>query len=118
MNRKYDTLFLRLVANSEKPDDQNENGCWLWTGTTDGKRGGEYGRMSIRVEGKVKTHQPHRVMEELLTGRALCPETETIDHLCQNTLCINPDHWVLVTRVVNSKLNQQRNPRGYQDARA
>ena len=38
MNRRYGSLFERLVANSHKPDDQNENGCWLWTGTTDGKR--------------------------------------------------------------------------------
>lgn len=117
---KYDSLFLRLIANSVKPDDQNENGCWLWTGRTDGKRGGgEYGRMNKRVDGKHKTVQPHREMEELLIGRKLCPETETetIDHLCKNTLCINPDHWQLVTRVDNSALSQQRNPRGFQSAR-
>jgi hypothetical protein len=108
---------MRLIANSEKPDDQNENGCWLWTGRTDGKRGGEYGRMNVRVEGEHTTVQPHRVMEEVLTDRKLDPETETIDHLCGSTLCINPDHWLLVTRVVNSKLSQQRNPRRPQRAR-
>lgn len=114
---KYDNLFLRLIANSVKPDDQNENGCWIWVGRTDGKRGGEYGRMNVRRDGKHKTVQPHREMEELLIGRKLCPETETIDHLCTNTLCINPDHWVLVTRVVNSQRSQQRNPRGFKNAR-
>lgn len=110
---KYDSLFLRLIANSEKPDDQNENGCWLWTGRTDGKRGGEYGRMNVYRGGKIKTVQPHREMEQVLLGRPLDPESETIDHLCESTLCINPDHWTLVTRAVNSSLSQKRNPRNW-----
>ncbi len=108
---KYASLYERLIANSVKPDDQNENGCWLWTGRTDGKRGGEYGRMNVWRDGKIKTVQPHREMEQLFRETPLCPEDHTIDHLCTNQLCINPDHWQLVTRVVNSKLSQQRNPR-------
>jgi hypothetical protein len=114
---KYPNLFMRLVANSAKPDDQNENGCWLWTGRTDGKRGGGYGRMNVWRDGKHKTVQPHREMEKIFAGRELCPENETIDHLCANALCINPDHWLLVTRGANSKLSQERNPRGFRDAR-
>jgi hypothetical protein len=108
---KYASLFDRLVANSVKPDDQNENGCWVWTGRTDGKRY-PYGRMNVRVEGKHTTTAPHCEMEKLFREDGLlCPETETIDHLCFNTLCINPDHWQIKTRAENSKISQERNPR-------
>ena len=31
MAKVYGSMYERLVANSEKPDDQNECGCWLWT---------------------------------------------------------------------------------------
>lgn len=105
-------MYERLIANSEKPDDQNENGCWLWTGRTDGKRW-PYGRMNVWRNGKVTTAAPHREMENQFRDSPL--ETDdTIDHMCGNTLCVNPDHWgEPVTRVENSKLSQQRNPRGF-----
>jgi hypothetical protein len=112
---RYVKMFERLVANCEKPDDQNENGCWLWTGKTDHKRGGEYGRLNKRVDGKHKTVAAHREMENTFREEQglppLDPE-ETIDHYCTSGLCINPDHWgEPVSRVVNSARSQARNPR-------
>ncbi len=38
MAQRYASLFERLIANSEPAPGQNECGCWLWTGKTDGKR--------------------------------------------------------------------------------
>jgi HNH endonuclease len=106
---KYASMFERLVANSVKPDKQNENGCWQWIGPTDGKRW-PYGQVSKRVNGKHKTIKAHREMENKFRKVPLA-EDETIDHLCMNPLCVNPDHFSVVTRVENSRLSQQRNPR-------
>jgi hypothetical protein len=37
---------------------------------------------------------------------------ETIDHLCMNKRCVNPDHWTdPVTRAENTRLMQQRRKR-------
>ena len=101
---KYDSLYERLLANSTIPEGQSETtGCWEWTGRTDGKRGGEYGRMNVWRDGKVKTVQPHREMEKIVAGKeSLHPDEETIEHLCGNTRCINPDHWILLTRAKNT----------------
>lgn len=61
-----------------------ENGCWEWRG-------------AISTGGYGQWHRPgmvgsaaHRHMYTLLRG----PITlgETLDHLCRNTLCVNPDH--------------------------
>lgn len=64
------------------------DGCWQWTGPQDH---GGYGRISsIRV---------HRYAYELLV--APIPEGLTIDHLCQNRLCVNPAHLEPVTMIEN-----------------
>jgi hypothetical protein len=129
--KRYATMFERLLANSVKPPEQNENGCWLWTGRKDGKYW-PYGLINKRIDGKHVSVRVHREMEQQMRNAAaqlasddaqplwaplptvtalpLCPEGETIDHLCAR-LCINPDHWSTVTRVENSALSQQRNPR-------
>jgi len=61
--------------------------CWNWTAAV--TRG--YGRFFP----KGKPEQAHRVAYELLVGPI--PEGLTIDHLCFNTLCVNPDHLEPVT---------------------
>lgn len=62
--------------------------CWMWTGslTTMG-----YGRMQI--DGKVVA--AHRLVYEVLVGPI--PEGLTLDHLCRNRACVNPDHLEPVT---------------------
>lgn len=104
---RYETLYERLIANSKTRDDQNENGCWEWTGRTDGKRWA-YGRLNLRIEGKHTTRAPHRLMFEIIEGRTLHPDDETVEHRCYNRLCINPDHLILLTRVENSVARWQR----------
>jgi len=125
-------LFTRLVRNSIKPDDQNENGCWLWTGTLNNAN---YGRFPYRLTlpnglKKVRHKSAHRSMEQevrdqaaqldadmaaedwllaaVTAADALDPDTETIEHLCVCRRCINPDHWIVVTRAENTALMQQR----------
>jgi len=66
--------------------------CWLWTGYRD-KFG--YGYMGIAS----KPIGVHRVAWEILVGPI--PDGLTIDHLCRNTSCVNPEHLEPVTNSEN-----------------
>ena len=67
--------------------ESQENGCWQWTAS----RRGSYGRFSIQRVSVLA----HRVAYEWF----VCPIPSglTIDHLCRNRLCVNPDHLEAVT---------------------
>jgi hypothetical protein len=69
------SLYQRLVANSVKPDDQTENGCWIWTGALNNSGYGRYPYRTtidtvdewgqpVRLK-KVRHRLAHRVMEQL-----------------------------------------------------
>lgn len=62
--------------------------CWLWTAY---KLKAGYGR--IRIDGK--NISAHRWAYESMI--APIPEGLTIDHLCRNTSCVNPEHMEVVT---------------------
>lgn len=109
MARRYDSLFERLVANSTRLDVENENGCWIWTGKTDGR--GCYGHLNIRRDGKHVTVKAHREMFKIVWGPLTVDET--VDHLCRVGLCINPDHFdpSPVPNAENMRRSQRDNPR-------
>lgn len=65
--------------------------CWEWQGY----RHSGYGQ--VWWEGR--TSQAHRVVYELLVGPI--PEGLTLDHLCRNPPCCNPEHLDPVTGRVN-----------------
>ena len=65
------------------------NTCWLWTGST--SKGG-YGKISMKDD---TTIMAHRAMYELLVGPI--EDGLTLDHLCRNPSCINPEHLEPVT---------------------
>jgi hypothetical protein len=93
------TLHERIVRMSTKPDDQNENGCWIWRGVL--TRG--YPRMNMRFGSALRMLRAHRVSAALAE---VGTETEHVknlilayeiagfecDHLCNDTRCVNPDH--------------------------
>jgi hypothetical protein len=71
---------------------RDASGCWTWTG---GRSGYRYG--GIVVSGRqVKAH---RLSYELHVGPI--PAGLTLDHLCRNTLCVNPAHLEPVTHAEN-----------------
>ena len=86
--------------------------CWLWTGSRDGKG---YGYYSWQEPGKgARIASAHRTAYELLVGPI--PEGLELDHLCRNTLCVNPDHLEPVTHQVNMTRAARRKPCGHSPA--
>ena len=65
------------------------NDCWIWIGSTRGA--GNYGQ----VWHNGRSLFAHRVVYELLVGTI--PDGLTLDHLCRNKLCVNPNHLEPVT---------------------
>lgn len=81
-----------------KVDVHQPSGCWEWTGC---KLPTGYGRLKLGV----LTLYAHRVAYTILIGQI--GDNLTVDHLCRNTCCVNPDHMQIVPISVNV---QRRNP--------
>ena len=76
-------------------------GCWEWT------RGRDKNGYGFVTGGGSKL--AHRVSYEVFVGPI--PEGLTLDHLCRNTSCINPDHLEPVTHrenVLRGKVSRLR----------
>lgn len=68
------------------------SGCWEWIR---GKHYRGYGQITI-----YNKHQfAHRAVYELLRGAI--PKGKVLDHLCENTSCVNPDHLKVTTQKEN-----------------
>ena len=81
---------IRFWAKVEKTD-----GCWLWLGTRD--RDGYGSFRGSRSDEKVRAH---RWSYERYVGPI--PDGLTIDHLCRNPSCVNPEHMEPVTKGENT----------------
>ena len=66
-----------------KVTKRGKDECWLWTGSTNLKGYGVF-------RYKQRNYMAHRLTYELLVGSI--PEALTLDHLCRNHPCTNPDH--------------------------
>lgn len=73
--------------------------CWNWFGANCGLTSGSglYGKIRY----KNKSVQAHRLSYQLLVGSI--PDGLHVDHLCLNTLCVNPKHMELVTIAENNR---------------
>lgn len=101
MPKKYDSMEDRLIANTVLSTENFYDGtpCWEWIGAyTTNRTGVRYGKLSIRAKrgprkGQPVTHYAHRVAIRVFKGRVLTPRMVG-KHLCNNTICINPEHLV------------------------
>lgn len=82
--------------------DNHTKYCWLWTGA---KRKGRIRKNKFATYGafgyKGKSLSAHVVSYLIFNGKI--PNGLEIDHLCRNTLCVNPFHLEAVTHSENCK---------------
>lgn len=71
---------------------EKTEGCWNWTA---GKTHDGYG--TIQAYGKVR--RAHRLSYVMLKG--MIPDGMSVDHICHNRACVNPDHLRLATHKQN-----------------
>jgi len=62
---------------------KKSNNCWLWIASVNYKGYGEF-------RFKKKLVKAHRFSYEISKG--FIPKDMTIDHLCRNRACVNPEH--------------------------
>lgn len=71
------------------------DGCWEWRGARNQAAG--YGRFDANGT----RYLAHRYAYELLRGPI--PHGMQLDHLCRNTMCVNPDHVEVVTEAEHGR---------------
>lgn len=93
-------LMDKVDTNGPIPEHRPELGpCWLWKGATNGLKP-PYGKFPIRAIDQ----QPRAHVVSYLLRNGVTPENQpVIDHLCGNTMCVNPDHLEAVTQKENMR---------------
>jgi hypothetical protein len=104
--------ILTPILTNETPEDRfkrnvkidEKTGCWNWYGAGSGKsydrESGTGGYGQLRIHGE--SWMAHRWSYSQKHKIKLTSE-DTLDHLCRNTRCVNPDHLEKVSLTENVK---------------
>lgn len=92
-------IFIRLEKFQVKKE-----GCWEWSGNTDGKG---YGTISHRNGAGFSPEKAHRVSYEKEYGSI--PDGLFVLHKCDNPECTNPEHLFLGTQKDNMQDCSRKN---------
>src|SRR5262245_11493011 len=76
-----------------KVDKKGENDCWKWISAVSNG----YGYFSVANGFRMRAH----VISYELRARMPLPSDMEIDHVCRNTLCVNPKHLEVVSHREN-----------------
>ncbi len=98
-NIPNDEEFINRFKGHQNNVILNKRGCWEWQGSTTSQG---YGTL----QHKKKRYGAHRV-SYFLKNKKIDP-TLVIDHICSNTICINPEHLQQVTMQENINLERKR----------
>lgn len=102
MCRKGD-IEAKILCNIRLEDHGHDTLCHVWQGSHSGSgRGGGYPRMSLDGQ-TVAVH-----IVAFTNKNGFVPGKKQIDHMCNNRMCVNPDHLQMVTHKKNQKLRVQR----------
>ena len=95
-----DRFWAKADKDGPTPSHRTELGsCWLWLGTTD-----NYGYGVFSIAGR--NFKAHRLSYHLVNGSV--DDAPTLDHLCRQKDCVNPDHLEAVDAAENTR---RANPR-------
>jgi hypothetical protein len=99
---RFATVEERLLWNSVLSETSWFAGtaCWEWIGPCRRSRAALYPSISFRTAAGPRSKPAHRVSLETFRGVQLGKRHEA-NHLCGNTICINPMHLEKVTRRQN-----------------
>lgn len=89
----------------EQVNKAGPGGRWLWTGDKHYRPSHCYGRFWIGQEWRDGKRIQVRKMAHRFAWEAAhgpVPDGMELDHVCRNTLCVNPDHLRVVTHRENS----------------
>jgi hypothetical protein len=85
-----------LIENNSIPEPNS--GCWLWLGAIDKNN---YGTRRIGPRKNNKNYYAHRLAFEAFRNKI--PKNLQVNHICDNSLCVNPEHLYLGTQQDNMK---------------
>lgn len=80
------------------------SGCWIWTSSTNPRASSPQSLFYFSGKKKIAS----RVAYELYVGPI--PEDQIVRHICDNSLCVNPNHLELGTQYDNmqDRINRGR----------